>query len=132
MAAFVETLHEDDEVTAATVTEFEKWRTDGFPIPDDLDEQRARYFTRIRTAATAPAVYAQARLATDPDPWVRLGLAVNPDANPVVLWGDGERSFGLAEDPNPWVRSATWYRLPAPPPHLKALLDQKEQATPAA
>ena len=119
---FVDTLHPEDEITRTTVSEFERWRSGGCKVPPDLDPDAVSYFEQVQTAATTTAMYVMGTLAADPDPWVRLALATNPSAYPVILWGDGESDFGLAQDRNPWVRAAVWFRDPAPPQHIRAAL----------
>ena len=121
---FVDTLHPEDEVTRATVSEFERWRAGGCKVPSDLDDASASYFDRIRTAATTTSMYVMGNLAADPNPWVRLALALNPSAYDVILWGDAEENFGLAQDRNPWVRATVWFREGGPPAHVKAALSR--------
>ncbi|MYA40472.1 MAG: hypothetical protein F4Z31_01585 [Gemmatimonadetes bacterium] len=121
---FVDTLHLEDEITRATVSEFERWRAGGCKVPSDLDEDRASFFDLIRTAATTTSMYVMGNYVADTNPWVRLALALNPSAYPVILWGDGEVDFGLAQDRNSWVRTAVLYRDPAPPAHIRAALSK--------
>ena len=122
---FVDTLHPDDELTRATTSEFERWRAGGCQVPPDLDDETALYFDRIRTAATTTSMYVMGLLAADPNPWVRLALALNPSAYDVILFGDAESDFGLAQDRNPWVRSIVWIRLEGrPPDHVLAALSR--------
>lgn len=122
---FVDTLQPGDEITRATATEFERWRAGGCNVPPDLDATAAAYFDGIKKAATTTSMYVMGLLAANPDPWIRLALALNPSAYDVILWGDAEENFGLAQDRNPWVRSTTWLREEGrPPPHVLAALSR--------
>lgn len=108
---FVDTLKPEDEITRTTVSEFERWRAGGCKVPPDLDEDRASYFSLIRTAATTTSMYDMGHIVAHSDPWVRLALVVNPSIPDVILCGDAVKHFGLAQDPNSWVRSTAWYRM---------------------
>ena len=122
---FVDTCLPEDEVTQAAVAEFERWRAGGCQVPPDLDDDSASYFGKIRTAATTTTVYVMGPLAANPNPWIRLALALNPSSPDVILCGDAEENFGLAQDPNPWVRSTAWLRLEGRwPAHVLAALSK--------
>ena len=122
---FVDTVRPEDEVAQATVSEFERWRAGGCRVPPDLDDVSASYFDRIRTAATTTSMYVMGPLAANPNPWIRLALALNPSTPDVILCGDAEENFGLAQDRNPWVRSTTWIRMEGRwPAHVLAALSK--------